>query len=806
MAEIVNLVIYPQIKEGESIGEVKQKLCKTLSVDEATVDSWYATEEPTAILKDVDEDTAKKYEAAIQSCGAECNIQPAGDDRSSWSLEQMTQDKEYFVCPSCEHEEEFERGTKVEQCPSCGLIIAKWEEKMREEAEKEKIRRRLIRDQRRKGDREAELEAKRKELERLRALERELMKELGIKPPSKLWLIFEKYTISMSFAISAAIVMVTGVAFYYVDQYLHNVSFQEIVQAEPSEEIKGIAPVMAAAVELQQNGNKQVVTEIADATQVMRGGSSESRQEIVTAAQQMMKGVEPEKFITAAGQTALPKTMAKMGEGEVEPVPVNVDTMGGVSGLQGRPAFAADELNEMAPPLLEHGHEGVLAVLTEKRVIKDVLNPEGPDLIVDAIDEMDGSAIVDLMSTISRDQEWDQFLLSHVKRYIMNDDLESAGRLCERIKNPAVRIEGFGAIIIEHLLNENIADIRSLDARVNLDLDKIEDPDTRAMVILKLGRQKAGAGSKTEPLDSMNRVNRMANDSEELFEEANLTSRLAVAYIKLDDKATAKRLLLKAMRLAGRMPDLSERISALTRIAQRYYDVRNTTLANEILSEASILAATELEPELRSVVFGEIAIAQAYLGDFDGARMSIDNAATGKGKQQLTAKIAENFIGNERYYEALSWMESLEDETEYSRLELRLSSALYYAGRTREALNRMEQSAPRMQRIYELSERGLLMSQYARFFWRFGREARAEQLFEEAEAISKQLVGRKSQVNMALVALDRARVFQLAKAKDMVINDLTDSVVKDPVDTEILATERIAKNLLPEGLFESAGL
>ena len=61
-------------------------------------------------------------------------------------------------------------------------------------------------------------------------------------------------------------------------------------------------------------------------------------------------------------------------------------------------------------------------------------------------------------------------------------------------------------------------------------------------------------------------------------------------------------------------------------------------------------------------------------------------------------------------------MKSLEDEVEYSRLELRLSSALFYAGRSREALNRMEQSAPRMQRIYELSERGLLTSQYARFF------------------------------------------------------------------------------------------
>ncbi len=243
------------------------------------------------------------------------------------------------------------------------------------------------------------------------------------------------------------------------------------------------------------------------------------------------------------------------------------------------------------------------------------------------------------------------------------------------------------------------------------------------------------------------------------------------------------------------------RISAFTRIAQRYYDARNLTLAAEILSEASVIAATELEQQERSVAFGEIAVAQAYTGDFEGARMSIDNAAEGEAKQQLIAKVAESLIGEGRYYQALAWMETLSDETEYSRLELRLSSALYYEGRTREALNRMELSAPRMQRIYELSERGLLTSQYARLFSRLGREARANDLFNEAEKISEQLTGRKAQVNLALSALDRARAFQIGRAKYIMTNEVTDTVVKDPIDTEILSTERIIKNLLPEGLY-----
>ncbi len=803
MADTVNLVIYPEVPEGVVVDEVKQKLCKTLSVDAATVDTWYATEQPTAILKDVDEATATKYVEAIRQCGAQCNLQPSGQDKSGWSLEQMTAAdvRDLFICPSCEYEEQLERGGKMEQCPECGLVIAKWEEKMREEAEKEKIRRRLMRDQRLKGDREADLEAKKKELERLKALELEIMKELGIKPPSKLWLIFEKYTLSLSFAITAAIIMATGVAFRYVDNYLDQMAAEELAAAPPSDEIKGIAPVIASAIELQKNGNGQVVAEMANVTQQMHGEQNQTRQQIVQAAQQMMKGVDPGQFVATAGRMALPKMNAKLSAGETEPAPVNIDTIGGVSGLQGVSNFAPSNLSSMAPPLLEHGHEEVLNVLTEKRVIQDANNPDAPDIIVDAIDEMDGSAIVELMSSISKDQEWDQYMLSHVKTYALKGDTEAAEKLADRIKNPVVRIQGFGVIMGQYVLDENAAGLKVLNARVRLDLQKIEDADARARVILELGQNMATAGSEAEPYAAMDKVLALAADAEERLEESYLTSRLAVAYLKMNDSAQAKRLLTRAAGLAGQIEALPLRISAFTRIAQRYYDVRNLTLAAEILSEASVIAATELEQQERSVAFGEIAVAQAYTGDFEGARMSIDNAAEGEAKQQLIAKVAESLIGEGRYYQALAWMETLADETEYSRLELRLSSALYYEGRTREALNRMELSAPRMQRIYELSERGLLTSQYARLFSRLGREARANDLFNEAEKISEQLTGRKAQVNLALSALDRARAFQIARAKYIMTNEVTDTVVKDPIDTEILATERIIKNLLPEAIY-----
>ena len=117
------------------------------------------------------------------------------------------------------------------------------------------------------------------------------MEELGIKPPSKLWLFFEKYTISMSFAIASLIIIATGFAFRYADLYLDRLAHEELVAAEPGSNIKQIGPVISAAVQLQKNGNQQVVTELADATEVLRGQQN-TRKAIVEAAQQMMKGAD----------------------------------------------------------------------------------------------------------------------------------------------------------------------------------------------------------------------------------------------------------------------------------------------------------------------------------------------------------------------------------------------------------------------------------------------------------------------------------------------------------------------------------
>lgn len=131
MADAVNLDLYPQVQNRAEVAAVKKKLQTTLSVDAATLDSWFSTVNPTAILTDVEESIAVKYLSAIQECGAECNLQPSDRDKAAWGLELKTNPDStvLFVCPFCEHEEQVGKGSKLGKCPECGLVIAEWEEK-----------------------------------------------------------------------------------------------------------------------------------------------------------------------------------------------------------------------------------------------------------------------------------------------------------------------------------------------------------------------------------------------------------------------------------------------------------------------------------------------------------------------------------------------------------------------------------------------------------------------------------------------------------------------------------------------------
>ncbi len=798
MAENVDLLIFPTVQEGKDESVVKARLVKTLKVDEDIVNSWFASAEPSRILHDVGEDVADRYVKAIQKCGAQCNTNPTGNESLSLMPKTAEQNTVMFICPSCEYEEDMLADDEpLEQCRKCGLVLAKWEERLAEEAEKEKIRRRLLREARLREDGQGELDARRKELERLRALEREIMKELGLKPPGRFWLFFEQHPFPVALSILVTVVMATGFAFKTFDAYKEQEEREALIAAAPSEEIQTIAPVVGAAVQLQQLGKEGVVEEIAEVNQKMRGQDNTARTAIMKAAQQMMKGADPEKFIAMAAQMQLRNPGVQPMAGESGSMPVNIDSIGGVTGLTGLGSFDAQSLASILPPTPQGGHQALLDVLSSQRSVIDPLNPKGPRIFVDEIDELDGSMIVDLMTSLAVDTEWDKFLGEQVNLLLGQQTYDKATALADRIKSPVNMIEAHTYIMSSEILDGNTAAARLSKAKIRLALEKIADVDAKSKLMLWIGTSLSASGSKDEPGESIAMVEDMVADSLDLSNKAILHSRLAVAYMYKGDKAKARFQFDRAMTTASQISEASSRISVFVFIGQRQFDARNTTLANEIISEAEILAATQLLPEERSFVFAKIAIARAYMGDFVGSEMALTNASTGNARQQLLVKIAEMLIANDRYYQAMAILTDIEDHVAYTQLWMSILTNFIHARRLRETEQGLQQAIPRARKIRDPGKRGLLLSQLARLLHRTGDIAQGNALFREALGNSDLLQGRKKQINRGLVALDRARVFLFQEGRDT-LDGVEDIVIKDPIGNELMATERTVKLLLPQ--------
>lgn len=408
MAETYNLVFLPRLRDDVDGDEVRRKLSQTLSVDLDKVDSWYAADSPTVILKDVTDDVAERYMRAIIKCGAQCEVQAAqADGEGGLSLvPKRFRTTDVFTCPSCQHQEEIPLGDKLETCPSCGLVMAKWEERKAQEEEKDKIRRRLMRQQRLAEDRESDLERKREELERLQRLEAEIMAELGIKPPSALMQAFQRHPVSITFAGLVVVIGATVIGMQQINNYLMQQQAAAVAAAPASAEVQAMAPTVSSAIQLQQTGAQQAMAELAKVTGMMQPEGNLTPQQaakLTAAATMMMKGGDPGGFVDLAGP------------GTDNP---SYETVGAVSDLPGVEEFPSDTMDSFGGAAGEHGHEGVFKVLGEKRFSPDPANPDGPPRVTDAVEKLDGSQMVDLMKDLEKDREWDLFLLRTQQRLI----------------------------------------------------------------------------------------------------------------------------------------------------------------------------------------------------------------------------------------------------------------------------------------------------------------------------------------------------------------------------------------------------
>lgn len=432
-----------------------------------------------------------------------------------------------------------------------------------------------------------------------------------------------------------------------------------------------------------------------------------------------MKGVGADAFIQTAIKSPNEKKLTFSSPGEPLQSPVNTDTIGGISGLSGESSFEYAILGEMAPAMAQQGKDEILSLMSKSISVINPDNLGGPNISVNELSTLDGSSIVNLLRSVSQDLEWDLFLSSHIKSYLGRGDFTLAYDTALYIQTPLIKVRQLIRITDKVVVNDPHADLKFKIPNINAALAKLNDVGSRIRLRLNLAKRLGNNGFASEPYDSMKLMEKELERTKGALNKSIIAGHLALAYVSVVDRERTQELFSLAIKNAGDINDKANRISAFTLMALRYYDVRNVTIANEILTEAQQFAATDLPSIERSQVFGKIALAQLYLDDLDGAFAAIGNASRDKAKDQLIVQLSESLIRYDRTYLARKLLNEVDDALLYHQLALKISTRLYYDDARDEAAGLLGMTISTLNDISSTSQRCLIMSHYARLSYAF---------------------------------------------------------------------------------------
>lgn len=619
----------------------------------------------------------------------------------------------------------------------------------------------------------------RSELDRLIQKEQQIMKQLGMRVPGGLSRLFLK----SPFTAAILIIILTAAALYSADYWLKTQEKQRLMATPASQPVQDAAGVTAAAVHLYQSGNGRLLTEMAEVTAIIKGQTAESLDQTSNVAVDMMKGLGSEPFVKMLDEGGIQQQLSTGSAGNIEVIR----------------EFTFEDISKISPAFLLYGHENLLSRTAERDELPILNDPDGKVILIDRLEKLEDANIVSLMKGLSVDQEWDQYLRELIDRFLEIELVDEADILIEEIKNPVVKIQSFGKIMAYLQQRNQPKVIAKFQSKAMAALVEVVGPDAKARALMELARSAASAGAETVPQASIERIQGMLVESENVSDKPRLAGQLAAIQFQVGDITGARASIKHALNLVSAIPEEVERLSALCQMSKRYYDVRNLTLAQEILNEVALVAATRLNGAERSRIFGEIAIARGYTGDMVGARTAAGNASGSRGKQQILAGLGRSFVEQHKPYLAWMILNEITDEVERSKILIRLVSWLIHTDNNRQASYYLRDWDLNIRQIAAPELKVMVLGQIARLHRRLNEDERANRLFAQALQIVNGMKGRKADFALASIALDQAKALRLEGAR-ISVNKIKESIIKDPVAAEVDRIEKILTNLLPAGI------
>ena len=182
--ELYDLILFGLQEDVSDPQQSIRTLAAALKIDECFIAEAVQGSSGVVLRRGMPKDIAERYRVALAKAGAVCNIRPASAAAVGLSLapiEEASAEARAFTCPACGYTQNLqENDEQLLTCPSCGVVPEKYLKLQEEQAERERIKARLLKqNEAQRAQREAEA-AERAEQARREALEEEIRKELAL--------------------------------------------------------------------------------------------------------------------------------------------------------------------------------------------------------------------------------------------------------------------------------------------------------------------------------------------------------------------------------------------------------------------------------------------------------------------------------------------------------------------------------------------------------------------------------------------------------------------------------------------------
>lgn len=548
-----------RLKESE---QIKKQLSEALQISLSDVDELLLLPNGACVRRNTPEKEAIEYQRALTKLGLICLYLPT---RKQVTLELEPIEEELaaasVTCPNCNNIMLVEEDAVApEKCDSCGVDIARFLAQKEAEAEREAIKAKLLATQ----NIQKALEEKRQqeETQRLRKaeLEKQVLEEIGVK-------VEEKKPINKKLLVAgiSSIGLVIGASYFFTAS-----------TSNLSTSIVNATPVMAGANETNPTG--ELALEMPSANAPL--DAQQAMQKTHDQAAQVLNGfgLDPDAFANAGANAPVSATTTVTGA--ITNTAKNTMPV----------AAATDVANSNAPAATNVAKTATVNVQTSSvNTTEKQITPQSiePNLLKAEL----------LQATVENDVTWDKFLAQKTKILIEQKLPDKGLQLAQFIVAHDVYVDTIGEQIARTQKEKQTQVVENYLTALETRLMRLS-PDEQAIYFAQASVY----------LPAENGTNRLLIKAENVLAslqapelQLKAVLKIAVAYSKLGNIASANDYFTKINTLVSAVTDVNTQMQLRARVACSYYEIGNFTVATQwlnsiepLLSQISSKTRTDL--------------------------------------------------------------------------------------------------------------------------------------------------------------------------------------------------------------------